>query len=529
MDAYYEVLTQSRQWAELAIADGYLLPEQTQALFELDNQLPQNLFADNERPIGGKPLLAAFLGGTGVGKSSMLNRLAGQVIAKAGIERPTSREVTLYHHQSLSIQQLPAGLPIHSVKLNQHNNAEHKNIIWMDMPDFDSIEIGNHQLVRQWLPHIDVLIYVVSPERYRDNKTWRLLLNEGMKHAWVFVMNQWDLGLAEQYEDFKQQLSKAGFTEPLVFRTSCAEPDGDEFANLVTQLRSLSRQHGAMQLEQHLQQFRSRQLKLILQQLLAELKTRDFSQLQQFFDNLWQNNETNFLHGLAWPIQHNAKFLTEHPGKIPEIPLWDEWAQSRLEDILDDLVLQADQLGIPCKPLRIRLQGVKELAEKKVRAHTQFAGREALLDSGGALFRSIYKLTAAGETLLPLAAMSIVGYQVFYGYYHSVNDSTPYLGADFAVHSILLIALSWLIPFFLNKKMRPSPEKNARRGLQKGVQLALAGIKLDVLNVLTEVKYRNDELRQALGVLLAQADLQTGSILQEDSLLKRVLLNASNA
>ena len=62
------------------------------------------------------------------------------------------------------------------------------------MPDFDSTEQSNKQLVLQWLPHIDVLIYVVSPERYKDEKAWRLLLAEGARHAWLFVINQWDKG-----------------------------------------------------------------------------------------------------------------------------------------------------------------------------------------------------------------------------------------------------------------------------------------------------------------------------------------------
>ena len=34
-------------------------------------------------------------------------------------------------------------------------------------------EQKNKDIVMQWLPFVDVLIYVVSPERYRDNKAWR--------------------------------------------------------------------------------------------------------------------------------------------------------------------------------------------------------------------------------------------------------------------------------------------------------------------------------------------------------------------
>ena len=87
-------------------------------------------------------------------------------------------------------------------------NQSNEKVIWIDMPDFDSTEEKNKHIVLQWLPYIDVLIYVVSPERYRDNKAWQLLLAEGASHAWLFVINQWDKGESAQYDDFKQQLNK---------------------------------------------------------------------------------------------------------------------------------------------------------------------------------------------------------------------------------------------------------------------------------------------------------------------------------
>jgi len=119
------------------------------------------------------------------------------------------------------------------------------------MPDFDSTEQSNKQLVLQWLPHIDVLVYVVSPERYRDEKAWQILLAEGARHAWLFVLNQWDKGQNEQYDDFQQQLHKAGFYEPIIFKTACTENlQADEFAELETTINSLATAHVVEQLEQ---------------------------------------------------------------------------------------------------------------------------------------------------------------------------------------------------------------------------------------------------------------------------------------
>lgn len=112
------------------------------------------------------------------------------------------------------------------------------------MPDFDSTDTHNKELVLSWLPHIDILIYVVSPERYRDEKAWRLLLAEGANHAWLFVMNQWDRGQIEQADDFEKQLHVAGFDAPIIFKTCCdiLSNLNDEFNELAETLTSLATQ-----------------------------------------------------------------------------------------------------------------------------------------------------------------------------------------------------------------------------------------------------------------------------------------------
>jgi putative protein kinase ArgK-like GTPase of G3E family len=520
---YCELLTQARSWAETALAEGRLNKEQAQPLQVIDSRSPEKLFSVNQSDVSTRPLIVAFMGGTGVGKSSLLNRLAGQAIAKAGIERPTSREVTLYHHQSLSLQQLPAGLPLDSIKISKHDDAGKSNIVWIDMPDFDSIEMANKHIVLEWLPHIDVLLYVVSPERYRDNKAWQLLLAEGAKHAWLFVMNQWDRGESVQYEDFIRQLHKAGFDNPLAFKTSCSEPEGDEFADLLTQLQQLSGQHSVEQLQQRSRELRRQQLRQALQQLLGDFGNRDYQQLHGHYTSLWQQSETALQQGLNWPLQQVSQLWSEHPGQKSEIKLWDDWAQSRLSDVLDELVLQAAQLNIPSKPLKTGLQAIKSQAESKVGQQTEMAGRQALVKPGNGLQRFLLKLTGISETLLPLTAMSVVGYQVFSGYYHSATDASAYLGADFAIHSVLLIALSWLIPFFLHKKIQPSLQKAALKGLQKGLQQALMAIDVEIKALLLEEQSRNTDLQLALTNLIDKCGPVSASRIEKGGLLERVL------
>ncbi|HLF97170.1 MAG TPA: GTPase domain-containing protein, partial [Methylococcaceae bacterium] len=231
-------LAAARQWAREAAGAGWLAAEDAAALENFDATEPGALFEGD-----GRPLVAAFFGGTGVGKSSLLNRLAGEPVARVGVERPTSHEVSLYLHESVELARLPGEFPVERVRIARHRNAARRGVLWIDMPDMDSTDAANRAQALAWLPHIDVVIYVVSPERYRDDKGWRLLVQHGQRHAWLFVMNQSDHADPAQIEDFLRQLQRAGFRQPVVLGTDCqpetALRQSDDFTRLETLLGEL--------------------------------------------------------------------------------------------------------------------------------------------------------------------------------------------------------------------------------------------------------------------------------------------------
>jgi len=534
-----------RQWAQTVVERQWLRPGDLQPLQELEVRNPGSLFD----PGSHRPLVAAFFGGTGVGKSSLLNRLAGQAVARTGVERPTSREVSLYMHESVRVSQLPSHFPLDQVRIARHPDADARQILWVDMPDIDSVEAHNRELVLNWLPRIDVLIYVVSPERYRDDKGWRLLREHGGDHAWLFVMNQWDRCQDVQLEDFRRLLGLAGFRDPIVLRTDCRpnpiEPKPDDFTELQRLLREISGRHVMSQLEARAEQARLSALAGALRELLGRLGPGEgYAGLRSAWDSLWSTTQSDLLSGLDWSLQCVATAfagreahllarsmdlskLVEDSAKPPapnETLLWDRWAESRVGDTLAELLVEAGQRGLPILPLKARLEDWPAQTGKQVLRQGQLMLRQALARPGGGLRRFLLKLMGGLAVLLPLGALGWASYQVVKGYYESAAQHLDYLGSDFAIHSVLLIALAWLLPWFAQTRLKPSIEKSALQGLRAGVDTALASVGVGVLASLEEADAERQELLASGYALLDPIErLSTGSPLDDSGVLGRIL------
>ena len=510
---------QAEIWAQEALQAGWLTEKEVDPLARLDTRTPGELFEENVQ----RPLVVAFFGGTGVGKSSLLNRLAGQSIARTGVERPTSREVTIYLHNTIRIQNLPEEFPVEKVKIALHQQPDYKEVLWIDMPDIDSVDTGNRELVLEWLPHIDVLIYVVSPERYRDDRGWRLLLQHGHRHAWLFVINQWDRGQPSQREDFLRLLGEAGFQDPIVLCTDSRknQQTSDDFDQLAQTIRSLANAHTIEQLEARGELLRLQEL----HRTVAEARERlgpdeSFPTLQQQWQKIWETTTAELQRGLTWKLEKMAEnFASHEPGMLQQIrgaapqqpirqpdvdtgELLDQWALTRLDDALDNLVIEAAALALPTTPLRRELDEIRNNAAKWLQDRLQGSLRSALLKPGTALQRFLYGATGLLAALLPLLALGWVGYRVFVGYYHSALAPGQYLGINFATHSILLVVTSWLLPWLLHRKLKPSLKLAALRGLQTGLESGLAEIGHRTREVIGKLHRQQQELRQKANQVL---------------------------
>ncbi len=184
------------------------------------------------------PLLVVMLcGPTAVGKSSLINALAGGEISRRGIGAETSAPV-LYIHE----QDDPARLFEYSQALGQrgretasivrHRRDELLHKILIDTPDIDSVMRRHGELTEALVHCADVILFVTSPERYKTMQAAEWIAQQRTQRAVAFVLNKWDratLGIEYDkrsgvYGDLLQVLVATGFANPLVFRVSALPP-----------------------------------------------------------------------------------------------------------------------------------------------------------------------------------------------------------------------------------------------------------------------------------------------------------------
>lgn len=114
-------------------------------------------------------LLVALVGGSGVGKSTLLNALAGDQIAETSEMRPCTSAPTVYHPPGMQFNLAH----LSGVKHVSRSALEH--IALIDTPDSDTIVKEHRRIVEQVLQECDLILLCADSEKYLDEATWSLL------------------------------------------------------------------------------------------------------------------------------------------------------------------------------------------------------------------------------------------------------------------------------------------------------------------------------------------------------------------
>ncbi len=127
----------------------------------------------------GFPLLASLIGGTGTGKSTLFNSLAGARISEVGMRRPCTLKAVILVHEDwapdiaaspLTRDESGHGLSVGDTnfRIEVHGRPELAGLILVDTPDFDSVEPSNRIIADTFFVISDLVLFVTSQEKYGD-------------------------------------------------------------------------------------------------------------------------------------------------------------------------------------------------------------------------------------------------------------------------------------------------------------------------------------------------------------------------
>ena len=155
------------------------------------------------------PLIVATFGGTGTGKSALVNALVGQECTTSGRQRPTTRQPILIAHPDTELDQL--GVPLDQFQIQSINATVLRDIVIIDCPDPDTSEGDaagtNTAMLRQLIPHCDVLIYTSTQQKYRNARVVEELGESSDGCRLLFVQTHADID-SDIREDWRKHLEK---------------------------------------------------------------------------------------------------------------------------------------------------------------------------------------------------------------------------------------------------------------------------------------------------------------------------------
>ena len=183
--------------------------------------------------------LVALAGATGSGKSSLFNAVARLDLSPVGVRRPTTGVAHACVWGPLEganklldwIGVLPRHRFIRESPLDADDESALHGLVLLDLPDFDSVQQAHRLEADRLLALVDLVIWVVDPQKYADRVVHDSYLREFHRHrdVTVVVLNQADrlspAELPKVLADLRRLLDADGLTGVPLLATSALDPD----------------------------------------------------------------------------------------------------------------------------------------------------------------------------------------------------------------------------------------------------------------------------------------------------------------
>jgi len=189
------------------------------------------------------PLVVATLGGTGTGKSALVNAIVGEEVVPVGRHRPTTNRPVLVCRPGLAVESL--GIDPQCVDVVRRDLPVLADLVLIDCPDPDTTEQGeeiartvaaaprwyeppatagregadaqsNLSRLRAILPHCDVLLVTATQQKYRSGCVSAELATAAAGARMIFV--QTHAALDEDIRPDWQQLLQLNYSVERIFR-----------------------------------------------------------------------------------------------------------------------------------------------------------------------------------------------------------------------------------------------------------------------------------------------------------------------
>ena len=190
--------------------------------------------ADRRLAISGDATVVALAGATGSGKSSLFNAIVGEEVATVGVRRPTTSTALSASWGAGQAAELLDWLEVPDRYTVPGEPAQEKaaGLVLLDLPDHDSVALAHRQEAERLVELVDLLVWVVDPQKYADAALHERFLVPLARHAetMVVVLNQIDrLGADERdvcVRDLQRLLASEGLKAVPVIPTSATTGEG---------------------------------------------------------------------------------------------------------------------------------------------------------------------------------------------------------------------------------------------------------------------------------------------------------------
>jgi energy-coupling factor transporter ATP-binding protein EcfA2 len=160
--------------------------------------------------------VVVLAGGTGSGKSSLFNRMAGANFSTVGVTRPVTRDAhaCIWGEAGSGALLEWLGVPVRNryARASALDKGEDDlaGLVLLDLPDHDSVMSHSTGLVDRLVSQADVMIWILDPQKYADAAVHRRFLIPLAGHSDVLaaVLNQSDQLDAAQIDDCVHDLRR---------------------------------------------------------------------------------------------------------------------------------------------------------------------------------------------------------------------------------------------------------------------------------------------------------------------------------